>query len=148
MTQIVPPARDTYRWFLPIQTRWIDNDVYGHVNNAVYYAYFDTVINAYLIGVGALDIHHGPTVGLCVESQCRYIAPAAYPEPLEGGLVVAHLGRSSVRYEVGIFRAHQADGDGLSAFGHFVHVFVDRVTRRSVPMPDSIRTALERIRTP
>jgi acyl-CoA thioester hydrolase len=127
---------------IPIQTRWNDNDVYGHVNNVVYYAYFDTVINRWLIGEGGLDPSTSDVIGLCVESQCRYLAPAAYPEDLEAGLRVTKVGRSSVRYEVGIFR--QANGE-LLAFGHFVHVFVDRVGRRSTPIPDRLRAALERL---
>lgn len=131
--------RDDYRHFLPIQTRWSDNDVYGHVNNVVYYAYFDTVINELLVNRGGLDVHAGETIGLCVESQCRYLAPAAYPEPLEAGMRVAKLGRTSVVYEIGIFK--QGAGDAC-AFGRFVHVFVDRATRRPAPLPDGIRAAL------
>lgn len=135
-----PPTRAHYRRFQRIQTRWNDNDVYGHVNNVVYYAYFDTVINAVLIADGALDPHASEVIGLCVESGCQYVAPAAYPEALDAGLRVAKLGRSSVRYELGIFRA---DRDELCAHGHFVHVFVDRATRRPTPLPERIRAALE-----
>ena len=101
------PTRDAFRYFLPIQTRWMDNDVYGHVNNVVYYAYFDTIINKWLVDEGRLDIHSrepSEVIGLCVESQCRYLAPASYPEVLSAGLRVGKLGRSSVRYEIGIFR--------------------------------------------
>lgn len=132
--------RDDYRHFLPIQTRWNDNDVYGHVNNVVYYAYFDTVINELLVNRGGLDVHAGETIGLCVESQCKYVAPAAYPEPLEAGMRVAKLGRTSVVYEIGIFKQGVPEA---CAFGRFVHVFVDRATRRPAPLPDRIRAALE-----
>jgi acyl-CoA thioester hydrolase len=134
--------RDDYRHFLPIQTRWNDNDVYGHVNNVVYYAYFDTVINEVLINKGGLDIHGGGVIGLCVESQCSYTAPAAYPEPLEAGMRIAKLGNSSVVYEIGIFKKDALES---CAHGRFVHVFVDRATRRPVPLPASLRTALEAI---
>src|ERR1700678_696274 len=99
------PVRADYQHFLAIPTRWMDNDVYGHVNNVVYYSYFDTVINQYLVSQGALDIAAGPLIGLCVESQCHYLAPTAFPESLDAGLAVGHLGRSSVRYEIGIFKA-------------------------------------------
>jgi acyl-CoA thioester hydrolase len=135
-------TRDAYRWHVPITTRWMDNDVYGHVNNVVYYAFFDTVINRFLIEVGGLDIHAGAVIGLCVASGCAYHAPVAYPDALEAGLRVAHLGTSSVRYEVGIFR----EGDTLSsADGHFVHVFVGRADRRPVPIAGPLRSALERL---
>jgi acyl-CoA thioester hydrolase len=134
------PTRADFLYTLPIQTRWNDNDVYGHVNNVVYYAYFDTVINRWLIGEGGLDPAKSEVIGLCVESQCRYVAPAAYPEELVAGLRVGKLGRSSVRYEIGIFR-----GDTLLAVGYFVHVFVDRETRRSTPIPEPIRHALARL---
>ena len=139
-----PPPRDAYPYHLPIQTRWMDNDVYGHVNNVVYYAYFDTVINRWLIDEGGLDIHGGPIIGLCVESMCRYLSPVAYPTPLEAGLRVALLGRSSVRYEIGVFRSDS--GEPL-ALGHFVHVFVDRAGRRATPIPDRLRAALQRLTT-
>jgi acyl-CoA thioester hydrolase len=139
------PPRDVFRYFLPIPTRWMDNDVYGHVNNVVYYAYFDTVINRYLIDEGGLDIvgrDGGAIIGLCVESHCAYLRPVAFPDPLEAGLRVAHLGRTSVRYEIGIFRQGDAEP---AAHGWFVHVFVDRVTRRPAPVPDRIRAALDRL---
>jgi acyl-CoA thioester hydrolase len=136
------PKRADYPHFLPIATRWMDNDVYGHVNNVVYYAYFDTVINRYLIDEGGLDIARSESIGLCVESHCAYLAAVAFPDALEAGLRVAHLGRTSVRYEIGIF----AEGsDQPSAHGWFVHVFVDRATRRPSPLPASIRAALERL---
>ena len=136
------PALADYKFVCPITTRWSDNDVYGHVNNVVYYAYFDTVINRYLIDEGGLDIAGGSTIGLCVESHCAYLRPVAFPEVVEAGLRGAHLGRSSVRYEIGIFSRGQEDP---SAHGWFVHVFVDRTSRRPAALPDSIRAALERL---
>ena len=134
--------RADYSHFLPIATRWMDNDVYGHVNNVVYYAYFDTVINRYLIDEGGLDIEASGAIGLCVESHCAYFRPVAFPDAIDAGLRVAHLGRTSVRYEIGIFAKGQ---DEPSAHGWFVHVFVDRATRRPAPLPDGIRSALEKI---
>jgi acyl-CoA thioester hydrolase len=142
------PRYGDYVQFLPIQTRWMDNDVYGHVNNVVYYAYFDTAINRWLVTEGGLDIQHGEAIGLCVTSQCEYLAPASYPEELEAGIRVEKLGRSSVRYEIGIFKRAVGEGVGageLCAHGHFVHVFVDRVTRRPLPIPDRLRSALARL---
>jgi acyl-CoA thioester hydrolase len=136
-------AREAYRHFLPITTRWMDNDVYGHVNNVVYYSYFDTVVNEYLISKGALDIHAGEVIGLVVETHCNYFAPLAFPHTVEAGLRVAHLGSSSVRYEVGLF----AQGEPLTAArGHFVHVYVDRTTRKPVPLPAPLVAALEVLR--
>ena len=135
------PTLADYPHRAPLQTRWMDNDAYGHVNNVVYYSYFDTVINAWLIGEGGLDIGGGPVIGLCVESHCQYLAPATYPQALEAGLRVAHLGRSSVRYEVGIFQA-----GALCAHGYFVHVFVDRTSRRPAELPGKLRACLERLR--
>lgn len=136
-------TRRRYRFFLPIQTRWNDNDTYGHVNNVVYYEYFDTAVNRFLVDRGGLDIHASPCIGLVVESLCRYRAALSYPDALEAGLRVGHLGRSSVRYEIGIFRA----GDEESAAdGHFIHVFVDRETNRPHPIPERIRAALESLR--
>jgi len=134
--------RSAFPHYLPITTRWHDNDVYGHVNNVVYYGYFDTVINHWLITEGGLDIHTGPTIGLCVESHCNYFAPVEFPQLLEAGLRVAHLGRSSVRYEIGIFAQGEASA---SAVGHFVHVFVDRHTRKPVELPARLRAALARV---
>ena len=118
----------------------MDNDVYGHVNNVVYYSWFDTAVNSHLIHQGALDIHEGSTIGLVVETQCNYFAPLAFPQAIEAGIRVARLGGSSVRYEVGLF----AQGEALTAArGHFVHVYVDRVTRRPVALPDRLRQVLE-----
>lgn len=139
------PLRDDYRWFTPITTRWMDNDVYGHVNNVVYYSYFDTVINAYLIGAGGLDIHQGDAIGLCVESGCRFKKSLAFPEVVDAGLRVAKVGTSSVRYEIGLFRAGDPDE---AAEGHFVHVFVDRESRRPTPLPPTLRAALLRLAPP
>jgi acyl-CoA thioester hydrolase len=135
-------TRADYRRFLPISTRWMDNDVYGHVNNVVYYAYFDTVINQYLVEEGGLDITGAETIGLCVESHCAYVRPIAFPDAVDAGLRVGHLGRTSVRYEIGIFAR---GADDVSAHGWFVHVFVDRKTRRPAPLPDGIRAALGRL---
>jgi acyl-CoA thioester hydrolase len=143
-----PPRRESFAYFMPIGTRWQDNDVYGHVNNVVYYAFFDTVINRVLIEEGKLDIHTAPVIGLCVESQCRYLSPASYPDELVGALRVGKLGRSSVRYELGIFREGSPTREEPCAFGHFVHVFVDRATRRATPVPDRIRDALVRLSNP
>ncbi len=137
-------TRARYPHFLTIPTRWMDNDIYGHVNNVVYYSYFDTVINAYLIGPGGLDIHGGAVVGVCAESSCRYRAAFAFPEPVEAGLRVGHLGRSSVRYEIGLFKIGE---EAAAAEGHFVHVFVGRESRTPAPIPSTIRAALERIRS-
>jgi acyl-CoA thioester hydrolase len=139
-------GRGDYRHFLEIPTRWNDNDVYGHVNNVEYYAFFDTVINHWLINEGGLDIHandSGDAIGVCAESHCSYRAAVAFPDVIEAGLRVGHLGRSSVRYEIGIFGPGE---DRASADGWFVHVFVDAAARESVPIPESIRSSLERLR--
>ncbi|MDQ3629944.1 MAG: acyl-CoA thioesterase [Actinomycetota bacterium] len=128
----------------PVATRWADNDVYGHVNNVEYYAWFDTAINAYLIGEGGLDIRAGDTIALCVESHCEYRAPVAFPETVEVGLRVGELGRSSVRYELAVFRAGV---ETPAAEGWFVHVFVGRDDQRPTPIPDTLRTALTRLAT-
>jgi acyl-CoA thioester hydrolase len=132
---------DDYRFRREITLRWKDNDVYGHVNNVEYFSFFDTVINEFLIIEGGLDIHDGPAIGLCAESHCAFAAPVSYPGSITAGLRTAHLGTSSVRYEVGLF-----DATGASlAEGWFVHVFVDRATRRPVPIPDPLRARLEEI---
>lgn len=120
----------------------MDNDLYGHVNNAVYYSWFDTVINEYLIRVGGLDIHHAPVVGFCVDSGCTYNKSFSFPEPVHAGLRVTQVGNSSVRYEVGLFGE---SGEELHALGFFVHVFVDRAAHKSVPIPSPIREALAAI---
>ena len=135
-------TRTDYKHILPLQTRWADNDVYGHVNNVAYYAYFDTIVNEYLIDAGALDIHGGAVIGLVVETGCRYFAPLEFPQKLDGALRVAKIGNSSVRYELAIFRAGD---DAPAAEGHFVHVYVDRETRRPANLPEALRKTLERI---
>ena len=132
-------TRDRYPRLVPLATRWGDNDVYGHVNNVVYYAFFDTAVNGLLVEAGALDIADGPVIGLVVETGCRYFAPVAFPDALTAGVRVAHLGRSSVRYEVAIFAT---GADEAAAQGHFVHVYVDRQTRRPVPLPEGVRSVL------
>lgn len=130
-----PTAAD-YRHFVPITTRWMDNDVYGHVNNVTYYSYFDTVANHFLITAGGLNIHTGPVIALVVESACSYRAPVAYPDELRAGLRVDKLGNRSVTYGVAIFRSSDGGDDEIAvAHGHFVHVFVDRDTRRAVAIP-------------
>jgi acyl-CoA thioester hydrolase len=134
--------RTDYPHFLAIPTRWMDNDLYGHVNNVVYYSYFDTVVNRYLIEPGGLDIHQGPVVGIVAETQCRYFKSFTYPEIVEAGLRVGRLGNSSVRYEIGLFGEGE---DTARAEGHFVHVFVERASNKPTPIPASIRSALERI---
>ncbi len=132
--------RAGYGFVHAIATRWMDNDVYGHVNNVVYYSYFDTVINYYLITHGGLDIHAGAQIGLCVESHCTYSAPLAFPGVVEAALRVESLGRSSVKYGIGLF----AEGSARAAAeGWFVHVFVDRATRRPAPIGDGLRAALQ-----
>ncbi len=139
MTRPEPPVRAAFAHFLPITTRWMDNDVYGHVNNVVYYAYFDTVVNEYLISRGVLDPATSEVIGLVVETGCRYFAPLSFPDRVTAGLRVAHLGTSSVRYEVALFRE---EDDRASAAGHFVHVYVDRTSRRPVPLPEPLKTVL------
>jgi len=137
------PGRDRFPVFVPLTTRWMDNDIYGHLNNVVYYSLFDTAVNGYLIGQGVLDIHTGPVIGLVVETGCRYFASVAFPDRLEAGIAVAHIGGSSVRYEVGIFREGE---ERAAAAGHFIHVYVDRQSRRPTPVPDGMRKVLERLR--
>jgi len=134
--------RDAYPHVLAIPTRWMDNDVYGHVNNVVYYSWFDTVINRYLIDAGGLDIADDAVVGFCVESLCRYRRPFAFPETVEAGLRAGKLGRTSVRYEIGLFGEGERDA---RAAGYFVHVFVERSSNSAWPIPDKIRTALQRL---
>ena len=131
-----------YPHWLAIPTRWHDNDVYGHVNNVVYYAYFDTVINAFLIREGGLDIHGGEVIGVCAESHCAFRAALSFPETVRAGLRVGKLGTASVRYEIGLY------GEGAqepAAEGWFVHVFVDRASRRPAPIPPALRAALQRL---
>jgi acyl-CoA thioester hydrolase len=136
---------ESYKYFLPITTRWMDNDVYGHVNNVTYYSYFDTVANHFLIREGGLDIHASPVIALVVESKCSYLAPVAYPDELRAGLRVDKLTNRSVTYGVAIFGP---DSEDPVAQGYFVHVFVDRENRRAVPIPDPIREALRTLVQP
>lgn len=142
MSKPTPDTRAAYRHFQAIPTRWMDNDVYGHVNNVVYYSYFDTAVNQYLMEQGVLDIQASAVIGLVVETSCRYFAPITFPDLVHAGLRVARLGNSSVRYEVGIFRNQETTA---SAQGHFVHVYVDRASRRPAPLPAATRAALARI---
>ena len=135
-----PEPRSSYKAFRTISTRWMDNDAYGHVNNVVYYSWFDTVVNAHLIEHGALDIQHGETIGLVIETQCNYFASVEFPQTVEAGLRVARIGRSSVRYEVGLF-VHGAPM--TAAKGHFIHVYVDRAQRRPAELPPKLKTVLE-----
>jgi acyl-CoA thioester hydrolase len=136
-------SRSTFKVFRRIDTRWMDNDVYGHVNNVVYYSWFDTAVNAHLIEQGALDIHQGQTIGLVVETHCNYFAPLAFPQVIEAGIRVAKMGGSSVRYEIGLF----AQGEDLcAARGHFVHVYVDQQSRRPVmALPLNLKQVLEKL---
>lgn len=134
--------RAEYSYFLTLPTRWMDNDIYGHVNNALYYGFFDTAINQYLITEGGLDITDGRVIGFTAESHCQYLRALAFPEVLEVGLRVGKLGNSSVRYELSIFKAGE---QFAAATGYFVHVFVDRDTQRPVTIPATIRAALERL---
>jgi acyl-CoA thioester hydrolase len=129
-------------YVLDIPTRWNDNDVYGHVNNTEYYAFFDTVINTYLIEVGGLDIHEGPVIGLCVESHCEFKAALAFPDTIAASMTVGKLGNSSVRYEIALASKGEPSP---AATGYFVHVFVDRATRRPEAIPESIREALAKL---
>jgi acyl-CoA thioester hydrolase len=135
----------TYPHWLSIPTRWQDNDVYGHVNNVEYYAFFDTVINEYLISAGGLDIRGGSVIGVCKESHCEFRSSLSFPEVVRAGLRVSKLGRSSVRYEIGLFGSAS---EQPAAVGWFVHVFVDRDARRPAAIPDGVRAALERLATP
>jgi acyl-CoA thioester hydrolase len=131
--------RSAFAHFCAIPTRWMDNDVYGHVNNVHYYSYFDTAVNRFLIERGVLDIHHGDVVGFVVESGCQYFAPVAFPDTVHVGVRVAKLGNSSVRYEIALYR----NDDPLpAASGHFVHVYVERKSNRPVPIPDEARAVL------
>lgn len=142
MSKPLPPTRDDYRVFYPISTRWSDNDIYGHVNNVIYYSYFDSIANRYLIEEGGLDISDSEIVGYVVNSGCEYHAPIAYPDAIEAGLRVDRLGNSSVQYGIAIFKTGE---ERAVAHGHFVHVFVERARDKSVPVPARLRQALERI---
>ncbi|HEY8048835.1 MAG TPA: thioesterase family protein [Ramlibacter sp.] len=135
-----PEPRSAYRAFHEISTRWEDNDIYGHVNNVVYYSWFDTAVNAHLIDRGALDIQRGDVIGLVVETHCNYFTPIEFPQQVEAGIRVAHVGRSSVRYEVGVFVKGEQQ---TAAKGHFVHVYVDRAARRPAQLPPQLKGVLE-----
>ena len=139
-----PEPRSAYKVFRDITTRWIDNDSYGHVNNVVYYSWFDTAVNAHLIEQGALDIAASEVIGLVVETHCNYFAPVSFPQTIRAGLRVAHIGNSSVRYEIGLFIGGQAQTEGLTvAKGHFVHVYVNRANRKPVAIAGQLKTVLE-----
>jgi len=142
MNRPAPENRHAYRHFQSIPTRWMDNDVYGHVNNVVYYSYFDTVVNQYLIEQHVLNIEASKVIGLVVETQCQYFASITFPDVVHAGLRVAKLGNSSVRYEIGLFRNEERTA---SAQGYFIHVYVDRATRRAISLPADMRAALEKI---
>lgn len=140
-----PVERSRFPHFVAITTRWMDNDVYGHLNNVVYYSFFDTAVNQFLIEQGALDIEAGPSIGLVVHTQCDYFSSLSFPGQVEAGLRVSTTGHSSVQYEIGLFGA----GEEMSAAcGRFVHVYVDRQTRRPAPLPQALRRALARLYTP
>ncbi len=141
-----PEPRSAFRSWRGISTRWSDNDVYGHVNNVVYYSWFDTAVNGLLIDAGVLDIHRGDSIGLVVETQCHYFAPLAFPQSVDAGVRVAHVGTSSVRYEVGLFAADAGTDALCAACGHFVHVYVDRETRRPRPMEARFLAFLETLK--
>jgi acyl-CoA thioester hydrolase len=140
MSKPVPTTRADYPHFLTINTRWSDNDMYGHVNNVVYYSYFDTVVNGYLVREGALELKAGRIIGLVAETHCSYFASLAFPDHVDAGLRVTRIGNTSVRYEVGIF---SEGSEQPAAQGYFVHVYVDRDTRRPVALPDELMAALK-----
>lgn len=140
MTDTAPPRRDAFRHFVVIPTRWMDNDVYGHVNNVVYYSYFDTAVNFHLIEAGGLDIENSPVFGVVAETRCRFLREISFPDVVEAGLRVTRLGRSSVSYEIGLFVQGE---DDPAALGQFAHVYVDRATRHPSPVPATFRRALE-----
>lgn len=137
-----PLSKSAFPYFRQVQTRWMDNDMYGHVNNAVYYSYFDTVINNYLIEANLIDPANGQLVGLAVETGCSYFSEISYPDVIHAGLRVGHLGRSSVRYEVGLFRE---DAKLTAAFGRFTHAYVDRATRKPIELPTDMRDELRKL---
>lgn len=143
MSRQMPETRDRYAAFVPITTRWMDNDVYNHVNNVVYYSFFDTAVNSYMLREGVLELPSCTVVCLVVDTGCQYFAPISFPDEVHCGLRVAHLGKSSVRFEIGVFRN---DEQTAAAQGHFVHVACDAATHKPVPMPADMRAALERLR--
>ena len=147
MSKLQAEPRSAYKAFRTIGTRWSDNDVYGHVNNVVYYSWFDTAVNACLIEHGVLDIQAGAVIGLVVETQCNFFAPLSFPQNVLAGIRVATIGASSVRYEVALFADDDKAGEQpCAAKGHLVHVYVDRVTRRPVPLPDALKSILETLK--
>lgn len=137
-----PAQRGHYRVFYPITTRWMDNDIYGHINNVTYYSYFDSAANRFLIEDCGLDIHDGEIIGFVVSSGCEYVSPVAYPDALEAGLSIEKLGNSSVRYNIGIFKK---GSETASAHGYFVHVFVTRDQNKATPIPEGMRAAMAKI---
>ena len=142
MTDGKPINREDYKYFNPITTRWMDNDVFGHLNNVTYYSYFDTTANQYLIEQADFDIHNAPIVGFVVHSNCNYLSPIAYPDKIEAGLYVKKIGNSAVTYGVGVFKKGE---NTASAFGEFVHVFVNRKEKKSVSIPEKMRIAMEKL---
>ena len=136
-------TRADFRHFTTIETRWMDNDAYGHVNNVVYYSFFDTAVNKWLIQQGVLNVTESPAIGLVVETGCRYFSSLTFPDRVTAGLRVVHVGNSSVRYEIALFKN---DSDAAAAAGHFVHVYVNRATRESVRIPDNVRRALDQLK--
>ena len=137
-----PPTRADFVAFEDVHSRWMDNDAFGHINNVVYYSFFDTAVNRYLIERNVLDIAKSETIGLVIETQCKYFAPIVYPDLIHVGLKVAHLGNSSVKYEVAIFRN---DENVASALGYFVHVYVDRASNKPTPIPQNVRAVLQEL---
>lgn len=135
-------TREAYKHFLTVPTRWMDNDIYGHINNAVYYSYFDTAVNSFLIEENVLDIHGGDQIGLVVETKCNYFAPLAFPDVIDAGVRVTKIGNSSVRYEIGLFKQ---GSDEAAAEGHFIHVYVDKDSRKPKPLAADFRSALTKI---
>ncbi len=140
--KLSPPTRAEFVAFEDVHSRWMDNDAYGHINNVVYYSFFDTAVNRYLIERNVLDIAKSEIIGLVIETQCKYFSPIVYPDLIHVGLKVTHLGNSSVKYEVAIFTN---DDDVASALGHFVHVYVDRKTNKPTPIPQNVRTVLQQL---
>ena len=137
-----PPLRADFVAFEEVHSRWMDNDAYGHINNVVYYSFFDTAVNRYLIERNVLDIAKSETIGLVIETQCKYFSSIVYPDVIHVGLKVTHLGNSSVKYEVAIFRNEE---DVASAMGHFVHVYVDRKTNKPTSIPQNVRNVLQQL---
>jgi len=140
--KLPPPSRSSFSHFTRITTRWADNDSYGHVNNVVYYAFFDTAVNQHLIEQGVLDIQTSKVIGLVVETQCQYFKSIGFPDAVTVGMTVVHMGRSSVKYQIALFANEQQEA---SALGTFVHVYVDRSTNRPVAIPDDLRAVLEQL---